>query len=475
LADALGHCADTKKEGFVPKIKLLIVEDYEGIVTLLRSTLDDEFEIVVARDVAEGLNAVREHKPHVVLLDLGLPPKSSPEEGLRFLRELKQTGGHHKTIVCTGYSERSLAVLAIGYGARDVLYKPLDLVLLKSILRRSGWIAELEMEAQQSFGSLPATADAFEQMIGTCPAMIRICDVVNHIGPTEASVLVTGENGTGKELTARAIHERSLRRTGPFVTVDCGILPAALLDVELFGFGQQDVPDAAIKSKLESARGGTLFLEDVCRLSPDSQAKLLRVLDEQVDDGGARRRPSAFNVRVLASTSANINELVRAGRFREDLSRRLAAVRVHLPPLRERGEDVVLMAIIFLRQAAVQYQKRIHGLTKDAVEAIRAYTWPGNVQELASKVRRAVLVVDAMQVGPEDLDIIQKDQPLADTSISLKVNQQRIETDLIMKAFTLSHGNLSRAALELGISRSTLYRRIRQYGLDRVSDAVRVS
>jgi DNA-binding NtrC family response regulator len=141
LADAPGLCADTKKEGFVPKIKLLIVEDYEGIVTLLRSTLDDEFEIVVARDAAEGLNAVREHKPHVVLLDLGLPPKSSPEEGLRFLRELKQAGGHHKTIVCTGYSERSLAVLAIGYGARDVLYKPLDLVLLKSILRRSGWIA----------------------------------------------------------------------------------------------------------------------------------------------------------------------------------------------------------------------------------------------------------------------------------------------------------------------------------------------
>ena len=133
------------------------------------------------------------------------------------------------------------------------------------------------------------------------------------------------------------------------------------------------------------------------------------------------------------------------------------------------------MAIIFLRQAAALYQKRIHGLTKDAVEAIRAYPWPGNVQELASKVRRAVLVADAMQVGPEDLDIMQNDQPLADTSISLKVNQQRIETDLIMKAFTLSHGNLSRAALELGISRSTLYRRIRQYGLDRVSDAVSVS
>ena len=261
LADAPGHCADTKKEGFVPKTKLLIVEDYEGIVTLLRSTLDDEFELVVARDAAEGLNAVREHKPHVVLLDLGLPPKSSPEEGLRFLRELKQAGGHHKTIVCTGYSERSLAVRAIGYGARDVLYKPLDLVLLKSILRRSGWIAELEMEAQQSFGALPATADAFEQMIGTCPAIIRICDVVKHIGPTEASVLVTGENGTGKELTARAIHERSLRRTGPFVTVDCGILPEALLDAELFGFSQQSVPDAAIKSKLESARGGTLFLK----------------------------------------------------------------------------------------------------------------------------------------------------------------------------------------------------------------------
>ena len=209
--------------------------------------------------------------------------------------------------------------------------------------------------------------------------MIRICDVVKHIGPTEASVLVTGENGTGKELTAGAIHERSLRRTGPFVTVDCGILPEGLLDAELFGFSQQGVPDAAIKSKLESARGGTLFLEDVCgRPSPDSQAKLLRVLDEQIDEEGARRRPSAFNVRVLASTSAKINELAQAGRFREDLSRRLAAVRVHLPPLRERGEDLVLMAIIFLRQAAALYQKRIHGLTKDAVEAIRAYPWPGN-------------------------------------------------------------------------------------------------
>ena len=259
------------------------------------------------------------------------------------------------------------------------------------------------------------------------------------------------------------------------MTVDCGILPEALLDAELFGFSEQVIPDVAIKSKLELAHGGTLFLEDVCRLSPDLQAKLLRVLDEQVDESGARRRPSAFNVRVLASTSTHIKELAQTGRFREDLSRRLAAVRVHLPPLRERGEDVVLMAIIFLRQAAAQYQKRIHGLTKEAVEAIRAYPWPGNVQELASKVRRAVLVVDTTQIGPEDLDIVQHDQPLEDTSISLKVNQQRIETDLIMKAFTLSHGNLSRAALELGISRSTLYRRIRQYGLDRDSDAVRVS
>ncbi|MET0516597.1 MAG: sigma 54-interacting transcriptional regulator [Nitrospiraceae bacterium] len=458
----------------MPKTKLLIVEDYEGIVTLLRSTLEDEFELVVARDTAEGLNAFHEHKPHVVLLDLGLPPKSSPEEGLRFLRELKQVGGHHKTIVCTGYDERSLAVRAIGYGARDVLYKPLDLVLLKSILQRSGWIAELEMEAQQSAGT-PAAADAFEQMIGTCPAMIRICDVVKRIARTEAQVLVTGENGTGKALTARAIHERSLRRTGPFVTVDCGILPEALLDAELFGSSRQGIPDGVIRSKLESARGGTLFLEDVCRLSPSLQAKLVRVLDEQVEEGEARRRPSGFNVRVLASTTANVNELVHAGRFREDLSRRLAAVRVHLPPLRERGEDVVLMAIIFLRQAAAQYQKRIHGLTKDAVEAIRAYPWPGNVQELASKVRRAVSVVDATQIGPEDLDIVKNDQPSEDTSISLKVNQQRIETDLIMKAFTLSHGNLSRAALELGISRSTLYRRIRQYGLDRDPDAMRVS
>jgi len=257
--------------------------------------------------------------------------------------------------------------------------------------------------------------------------------------------------------------------------VDCGILPEALLDVEVFGFGEQGIPDVSVKSKLELAHGGTLFLENVCRLSPGLQAKLLRVLDEQAPEGGARRRPSAFNVRVLASTSAHIKELVQAGRFREDLSRRLAAVRIHLPPLRERGEDVVLMAIIFLRQAAAQYEKRIHGLTKEAVEAIRAYPWPGNVQELASKVRRAVLVVNTTQVGPEDLDIVQHDQLLEDTSISLKVNQQRIETDLIMKAFTLSHGNLSRAAQELGISRSTLYRRIRQYGLDRVSDAVRVS
>ena len=451
-----------------------VVEQDELIAAALRASLEDEFDVCLSVWNAQTVNQIHERAPMVILLDLDLSSSSTGEEGITVLQHLRQAGHTGKIIVYTAIRDRPLAVRAIQHGACEILTKPLDLTLLKQLAHRMARIAELEQEAREV---IPGPGhEEFSGMLGTSPSIHRIYEAIRKVSTNDAPILITGESGTGKELTARAIHERGLRRQGPFIPINCGAIPESLLESELFGYERGAFTGAVgqKKGKVEFAQGGTLFLDEVGELPSTLQVKLLRFLQDHTFERVGGHQSIEMNVRIIAATNVNLKEAIEKGTFREDLYYRLGVVHINLPPLRERGEDVSLLATAFLRQAASRYNKRVYGFTREAQEALQAYAWPGNVRELSNRVGRAVVMAEGTHVTPADLDVPRQATRQDDGSISLKVNQQRIETDLILKAFTLSQGNLSRAAQELGISRSTLYRRLRQYGMERSLEARRL-
>ncbi|HZS10917.1 MAG TPA: sigma 54-interacting transcriptional regulator, partial [Nitrospirales bacterium] len=277
---------------------------------------------------------------------------------------------------------------------------------------------------------------------------------------------ITGESGTGKEVTARAIHARSLRRDGAFVTINCGAIPENLLEAELFGYERGAFTGAVQqkKGKVEYAQNGTLFLDEVGELPVSLQVKLLRFLQDRAFERVGGRLSIEMNVRIMAATNVDLKKAIEEGSFREDLYYRLGVVNIHLPPLRDREEDVLILAMDFLRQASQQHKKRVAGFTKEAVQALKDYAWPGNVRELYNKIRRAVVMAEGFNLTPEDLEL-PFDRAIVVPAISLRQARQRMEADVIAQAFMLHRGNLRRAAAELGVSRPTLYRLLRQHGL----------
>lgn len=452
---------------------VFIVEQDELVASALRALLEDEFDVCLAGWNAHTVNQIHEWAPMVILLDLDWSSSPTGEEGIAVLQHLRQAGHTGKIIVYTAITERRLAVRAIQHGACEILNKPLDLTLLKQLVHRVARIADLEQEVREA--TVGTGHEEFSGMLGTSSSIHRIYEAIRKVSTNDAPILITGESGTGKESTARAIHERGLRRQGPFIPINCGAIPESLLESELFGYERGTSTGAAgqKKGKVEHAQGGTLFLDEVGELPHALQVKLLRFLQDHTFERVGGHQPIEMNVRIIAGTNVNLKEAIEKGTFREDLYYRLGVVHINLPPLRERGEDVSLIAMAFLRQTASRYNKRVYGFTREAQEALQAYSWPGNVRELSNRVGRAVVMAEAAHVTSDDLDLPRQAPRQNEGSISLKVNQQRIETDLILKAFTLSQGNLSRAAHELGISRSTLYRRLRQYGMERSLEARR--
>lgn len=308
-----------------------------------------------------------------------------------------------------------------------------------------------------------------DEMVGTSPAICAVFDLVRKMANTEMPVLITGETGTGKELTAQAIHGRSHRKHGPFVPINCGAIPETLLESELFGHERGAFTGAVQqkKGKLEAAAGGTLFLDEVGDLLPPLQVKLLRFLQEGTFERVGGQETLHVDARVLAATNVDLKTAIDKNLFREDLYYRLGVLHIHLPPLRDRGEDTLLMAMVFLKQAAATYRKPIRGYTPQAVDALRAYSWPGNVRELSNRVRRAVVMAEGPEITPYDLDLAGEDLQPADSLDSLRAAHRRIEMELLVKAISLHRGNLTRMARDLEVSRSTLYRKLRAYGLEK--------
>jgi two-component system, NtrC family, response regulator len=446
--------------------KVLVVEDDERVQDLLKATLEPEFELLVTSDPYNSLRLARRESPDLVLLDLGLPPSPRDHKvGIQLLRNLRKATPRIKVVVCTGLSGYEAASHAISLGAHDVIYKPFCVEALQAVVRRVCWMAHIDQQQGLNFPN----DEPLEEMVGTSPSMRQVFDMVRRVSTTDMPVLITGETGTGKELTAKAIHERSQRKKGPFVPINCGAIPETLLESELYGHERGAFTGALQqkKGKFEAAAGGTLFLDEVGDLLPSLQVKLLRFLQEGTFERVGGQQTLQLNIRVITATNVDLKAAICKNMFREDLYYRLGMLHIHLPPLRERGEDALLMAMFFLKgTAASSYGKRIRGYSRETIEAIHSYQWPGNVRELCNRIRRAVVMAEGPEITPQDLGLPCQTLPPANGLDSMKAAHRRIEIEMIMKAMSVHQGNLSQVAQALEVSRSTLYRKIEEFNLE---------
>lgn len=448
--------------------KILIVEDDETCVQLIESALGGEYSVRSTRDPKTALTLTEEWNPTVILTEIDFPRSDSTNRhsGMTFLENLQQYAASSKVIVITGNKERAYAAMAVSLGIHDLLFKPFDLDLLKILIRRACCIWDLEQE-RPLYPVIPSPQE-FEEMIGVSESMRRIFSAIRKVATSELPVLITGESGTGKELTAKAIHERSPRKNGPFVAINCGAIPETLVESALFGHERGAFTGAVQqqRGKVEAAQGGVLFLDEVGELSLAVQVKLLRFLQDQMVERVGGHRPIKLDVRIIAATNVDLNEAIALGNFREDLFYRLSVVHLHLPPLRERGEDVLLIATRLLRQISQQLRRRVTGFSKEAIKAIKEYPWPGNVRELTNKIRRAVVMTEALCLTPQDLDLPAEFVLEATaTAPSLKDVRERAEETHLVSTLAHHQGNLTRVAQELRVSRPTLYRLLEKYQL----------
>jgi len=448
------------------KPRLLIVEDDEDIRVQMKWALAADFEVVMAGDRVGAVSAFTAERPAATLLDLGLPPSpNAPDEGLAVLSGLLVLDRLAKVIVVTGQGDRQNALCAVGAGAYDFVCKPVDMDELGLVLKRCVYVAQLEREYQALQEA--ARPEAFEEMLGASPPMQAVFAFVRKVAGTSAPVLVLGENGTGKEMVARALHRRSRQSGGPFVPINCHAIPETLLESELFGHekGAFTGAHAQRRGLIETAAGGTLFLDEIGELPAPLQVKLLRFLQEKAFQRIGGRQEIQSDARVIAATNVDLQGAVASGKLREDLYFRLAVLVVTLPPLRERGGDVELLAREFLRRYAVQHGRP--GLTfgPDALRALNLHGWPGNVRELQNLVQRAVIMAEGKRVTAADLELT--DPRAVRPPQTLREAREKVERDLVQEALRRHGGKIAPAAVELGISRPTMYELMEKLGIER--------
>jgi two-component system NtrC family response regulator len=449
------------------KPKLLIVDDDEGILKQLKWALQKDYKLFLASDRKKALEFFQREQPPVVALDLGLPPLATgTEEGFRLLQEMLQQDPLTKVIIITGNSEREKALLALQQGAHDYYTKPIVIEEIQVMVRRAYNLHQLEKESillQQDI-----EMGEFKGILGTNRRMKEVLALIKKVAIAEVPVLVTGESGTGKELIAQAIHQHSTRKDGPFLVINCGAIPETLLESELFGHERGAFTGAHTqrKGKLEYAHNGTLFLDEIGELALSLQVKLLRFLQEHKIERLGGRKLIPLNTRIIAATNRDLKKAMEEGSFREDLFYRLGVVQISLPPLRERGDDVPLLAQHFLKKYAQESRKKIKGFSPEALKAIRTYTWPGNVRELENKIKRAVLVATHPLLTCQDMDLaLARNSNSERPKPTLLQARQQLEQKLILKAMIQNNWNITQAAVQLGISRQALYNMLIRYGI----------
>lgn len=438
---------------------LLAIDDDVGILKQLKWSLTD-YELVVADDRHSAMQQMRRYEPLVVTLDLGLPPDpTNASEGLACLAEILQHKPDCKVIVITGNTDTEHALKAVGLGAYDYYQKPIDVDVLNIIVARAFKLAELEAENRV----LKQANVKQQDIIGNSDAILKACRMVEKIAPTEITTLLLGESGTGKEVFARAIHKQSPRATKAFVAINCASIPDNLLESELFGYekGAFTGANKTTLGKVETANGGTLMLDEIGDMPLALQAKMLRFLQERVIERIGGRSEIEVDVRVICATHRNLAEMVADGSFREDLFYRVSEITLNIPPLRNRGQDIILLAKALLHKFNGEFNTNIQGFTEDAIAAMLGHRWPGNIREMQNKLKSAVIMADNKFITAEDLSLSTSNSPLSVATLR-KVREQA-ETQAIRQAYNLSSGNLSKTADLLGVTRPTLYSLIDKY------------
>lgn len=441
---------------------LLIVEDDLALQKQIKWSLDS-FESVTAGDREGALLQLRRHSPAVVTMDLGLPPDpDSVSEGFKLLEQILDFDPNIKVIVLTGQNDQKNALKAIDLGAYDFFAKPFDPDLLGLTISRAFRLFELQAENRRL--KVLHHPDSLAGLMTRDAELLKVCRTVEKIAPSSVSVMLLGESGTGKEVLAQALHQSS-KRKGKFVAINCAAIPENLLESELFGYEKGAFTGAAktTPGKIELANGGTLMLDEIGDLPHPLQSKLLRFLQERVVERIGGRQEIPVDIRIVCATHQDLAELIKEGKFRQDLYYRLAEIVVNIPSLRARRGDSVLLAHAFLRRFASDHRRGSMTFSDDALAAIEKYDWPGNVRELLSAIKRVVIMAETNRVTAEDLGLPTQapaesgDAEVTADTLDLRTVRERAERGAVVAALARTDGNVAKAAEVLGVSRPTLY------------------
>lgn len=443
---------------------ILVVDDDLGIQKQLKWSFTD-YDVVFADDRTSAIAQLRRHEPKVVTLDLGLPPDpANASEGLKTLEEIIALAPRTKVIVVTGNNDKENALRAIDLGAYDFYQKPIDSDTIKLLVNRALNLANLEHENRVLAKARPGMG----RIIGNSDAIQGVVRRAEKIAGTDISTLLLGESGTGKEVFARSIHEHSPRKDKPFVAINCASIPENLLESELFGYekGAFTGANKTTLGKIETAQGGTLFLDEIGDMPIGLQAKMLRFLQERVIERVGGRSEIPVDIRVICATHRDLQNMVSEETFREDLYYRIGEIPIFIPPLRDRDQDIILLARTFLNQYREEFNAKAKTFSDGAIAAMLAHKWPGNIREMQNKLKSAVIMAEGTVVQAEDLGLMPVSGSAEPETLNLREVREMAESRAIRRAYQSADKNMSKTAELLGVTRPTLYSLIDKYHLE---------